>query len=166
MVKETSFEAVYTEHASYVYNLAVRMAQTTADADDVYQEVFLRVHKFLPGYRGDGIKAWLRRITVNVFCTQLRKSKREQPMDEVGAHLSSSADEPGHLLEQSELGPRLAQALEELSPEIRVAMVLRGVEDLSYQEIAEMLDIPIGTVRSRLARGRVQMLRHLEGAGS
>jgi RNA polymerase sigma-70 factor (ECF subfamily) len=163
---QPTFATVYAEHAGYVYNLARRMADSQADADDVYQEVFLRVHKFLPGYRGDGLRAWLRRITVNVFCTMMRKRNRERPGEQVGENLTSSAEEPGRMLEEKELGPRLAEALEQLSPEMRAAMVLRGVEDLSYQEISELLDVPIGTVRSRLARARVQLLHHLEGASS
>lgn len=157
-----TFEKIHQEQAGYVYNLALRMAGNPSDADDVYQEVFLRVHRFLPSYRGDGLKTWLRRITVNVFCTQIRKQQREQPQEEVGLELTTWEGEPGSLLEGREVGEKLALALDSLGPVMRAAMILRGVENLSYQEIAELLEIPVGTVRSRLSRARLQLLSKLE----
>lgn len=160
------FDEVYEKNASYVFNLALRMAGKASDADDVYQEVFLRVHRFLPQYRGSGLRSWLRRITVNVFCTHFRKQQKEQPEDDVGASLACSASEPGNLLEEREVGEKLAMALDTLGPEMRAAMILRGVEELSYQEIAELLEIPLGTVRSRLSRARLQLLRQLEGGSA
>lgn len=159
-----TFDEIYQEQASYVYNLALRMAGNPADADDVYQEVFLRVHRFLNTYRGDGLKTWLRRITLNVFCTQIRKKQRETPEEEVGKDLATVEGEPGTMLEGRELGEQLTVALDSLGPVMRAAMILRGVEGLSYQEIAELLDIPVGTVRSRLSRARLQLLSRLEGS--
>lgn len=158
-----TFDEIYQEQATYVYNLALRMTGNPADADDVYQEVFIRVHRFLPSYRGDGLKTWLRRITLNVFCTQIKKKQRETPEEEVGAELATVEGEPGAMLEERELGEKLTVALDSLGAVMRAAMILRGVEGLSYQEIAEMLDIPVGTVRSRLSRARLQLLSKLEG---
>lgn len=157
-----TFEEIYQEQAGYVYNLALRMAGNPADADDVYQEVFLRVHRYLPTYRGDGLRTWLRRITANVFCTQAKKRQREAPEEEVGIDLVSLESEPGTLLDERELGQSLSQALDCLGPVMRAAMILRGVEGLSYQEIADVLEIPVGTVRSRLSRARLQLLSRLE----
>ncbi|MCW5866344.1 MAG: sigma-70 family RNA polymerase sigma factor [Candidatus Eremiobacteraeota bacterium] len=158
-----TFDEIYQEQARYVYNLALRMAGNPADADDIYQEVFLRVHRFLNTYRGDGLKTWLRRITVNVFCTQIRKQQRETPEEEVGSELSTVEGEPGTLLDAQELGEKLAAALNSLGTVMRAAMILRGVEGLSYQEIADLLEIPVGTVRSRLSRARLQLLSRLAG---
>jgi RNA polymerase sigma-70 factor, ECF subfamily len=156
------FDEVYKNNSSYVYNLAHRMAGTNSDADDVYQEVFLRVHRFLPQYQGKGLRGWLRQITVNVFCTQFRKRKKEQPIDE-SIELATSQSDPATSLDERLLGERLTAALATLGPEMRAPMILRGVEQLSYQEIAELLEIPVGTVRSRLARARLQLVRQLEG---
>ena len=160
------FDDVYRDNSSYVFNLALRMAGQPSDADDVYQEVFLRVHRFLPQYKGGGLRSWLRRITVNVYCTQFRKRQKEQPEEDVGVDVACTASEPGSMLEGREVGEKLAVALQSLGPEMRAAMVLRGVENLNYQEIADLLEIPVGTVRSRLSRARLQMLRSLDGAGS
>ena len=157
-----TFEEIHQEQAGFVYNLALRMTGNPSDADDVYQEVFIRVHRFLSSYRGDGLKAWLRRITVNVFCTQIRKQQREQPQEEVGLELVTLDGEPGTILEEREMGEKLAVALDSLGSVMRAAMILRGVENLSYQEIADLLEIPVGTVRSRLSRARVRLLSKLE----
>ena len=160
--KLPTFEEIHEAQAGFVYNLALRMAGNPADADDVYQEVFLRVHRYRHTYRGDGLKTWLRRITANVFCTQFRKRQREAPEEDVGVDIISLDSEPGTLLDERELGQPLAEALDCLGPVMRAAMILRGVEGLSYQEIAEMLEIPVGTVRSRLSRARLQLLTKLE----
>jgi len=157
-----TFDEIYQEQAGYVYNLALRMAGNPSDADDVYQEVFIRVHRFLSSYRGDGLKTWLRRIIFNVFCTQIRKQQREQPQEEIGLELITLEGEPGTILEGREIGEKLAVALDSLGPVMRAAMILRGVENLSYQEIADLLEIPVGTVRSRLSRARLQLLSKLE----
>lgn len=157
-----SFDAVHGEHAGYVYNLALRLTGKPSDADDVYQETFLRVHRFLPQYRGDGLKSWLRRITTNVFYSRYRKAEREEPSDTGTLEIATEADEPGALLDAAAVGGKLADALFRLSPELRAAMVLRSVEELSYQEIAELLEVPVGTVRSRLSRAREQLLHYLE----
>lgn len=145
---------MYANNSSYVYNLALRMAGNPADADDVYQDAFLRVHRFLPQFRGTGLKSWLRRITVNVFCTHYRKREKEQPEEHVGENL---VDAPGETLAEN-----LSAALERLGPEMRAVMILREVEELSYQEIAELLSVPVGTVRSRISRARLQLLSYIQ----
>ena len=109
------------------------------------------------------MKTWLRRITLNVFCTQIKKKQRETPEEGVGAELATVEGEPAAMLDERELGEKLSVALDSLGTVMRAAMILRGVEGLSYQEIAEMLDIPVGTVRSRLSRARLQLISRLEG---
>ena len=158
-----TFEDVYRDNSRYVYNLARRLAPSAGEADDVFQEVFLRVHRFLGQYRGDGIRAWLRRITVNVFYARSRKQQKEIPQEDEFFERGSLLEDPLQKLESDQLGSHLLLALEKLSPEIRMVIVLRSIEDLSYQEIAEQLEIPIGTVRSRIARGRVHLIRLLDG---
>lgn len=152
------FDSVYQEHSTYVYRLALRLSPSASDADDVFQEVFLRVYRFADSYRGGSMKGWLRRITMNVFFTRNQKAGREIPEEGVAEHVSTLRNEPGTLLEEANLGANLEQALQSLPPDMRAVLVLRSIEELSYQEIAELLEVPIGTVRSRLARARGHLL--------
>lgn len=155
------FDTVYQEHADYVYRLALRLCAHPSDADDVFQEVFLRVYRFSDGHRGGSLKAWIRRITMNVFFTRNQKAGREIPEEGVAENVPSLHDEPGTLLEEANLGDKLAQAIQSLVPEMRAVVVLRSIEELSYQEISELLEVPIGTVRSRLARARGHLIQRL-----
>lgn len=155
------FDTVYQEQADYVYRLALRLSANSSDADDVFQEVFLRVYRFSDGHRGGSLKGWLRRITMNVFFTRNQKAGREIPEEGVAENVPSLLNEPGTLLEEANLGAKLEQAIQSLAPEMRAVLVLRSIEELSYQEIAEILEVPIGTVRSRLARARGHLMERL-----
>lgn len=167
------FEAVYREHADYVYNLALRLSGSPGEADDLLQETFLRVHRYLSGYAGGSVRGWLRRITVNLFLTNckiqsarahlsLEPSEDGSRSQRVEAALLDPTGDPGWHVEQGALDDRMQGCLDALPSEFRVALVLRELDDLTYDQIASVLGVPIGTVRSRIARARA-MLREMLG---
>lgn len=159
------FEAIYREHSGFVFNLAYRMTGKRGEADDLLQETFLRVYRYLGGYAGGSFKGWLRRIVVNLFLTRCRTAQRnlhlslDMDADEgrprrLDDALVDRSDDPGYKIEQGSLDDRLQGSLDAIPEEYRVALILREIDDLSYDQIAGVLGIPIGTVRSRLARAR------------
>lgn len=165
------FEAVVRTHYDRVYRLALRMLGNAADAEDVAQEAFMKVHRSAPRFRGDSsLSTWIYRITHNVCLDELRRRKR-RPL--IQGLPSSADDAPSG--EPEDDGPtpeeaacaaderdRLRQVLESLPIEFRSVLILREVEDLSYDEIASVLKCPIGTVRSRLARARRLLAERLQ----
>ena len=167
------FEAMYREHADYVHNLAYRLTGQPGEADDLLQDTFLRAYRYLDGFAGGSLKSWLRRITINLFINHTRTRGRETPVslqestDDVGlthhvrqALVDDTAD-PGAQLDALTLDGRLQKALDALPPEYRSVLVLREIDDLSYDQIAQALAVPIGTVRSRLARARTMLRERL-----
>jgi RNA polymerase sigma-70 factor, ECF subfamily len=146
-------------------------------AEDLCQEVFLRVHKGLPSFDG-GVRfvAWLHTITMNVAITEYRRQKAQkrdrrtlsldQPLagtDDLFASPAGREVDPAERAHHREFAARVREAVHELPEEFREAVVLRDLEDLSYEEIAYALDLPIGTVRSRIHRGRVILQHKLGG---
>lgn len=171
MNQTPDFQEVYEEQADFVYSLSRRLSPGLADAEDLFQEVFLRVHRFLPAFQGGSVRGWLRRIVVNTNST-MKRGKKNQAM----AHLDET---PGwkESLPDTEAGPSehverrasrelLEHALSQLSDDFRTVLILREVEDLDYAEIAEVLNVPVGTVRSRLARARMALRKQLEVDGA
>lgn len=156
---------MYAEQADYVYNLAYRLCGSKSDADDVFQDAFLRVYRFLPGFRGDSLRGWLRRIVMNAFHDNRHKVRRLIPVEEPAqADLVDLSEEPGQKLEQNALDGHLEWAMSRLPDEHRSILVLRAIEDLPYEEMAAALDVPVGTVRSRLSRARAALRKLLEEA--
>ena len=163
------FELIYKEHSNFVYNLAYRLTGSRGEADDLLQDTFLRVYRYLGGYAGGSFKGWLRRIVVNLFLTKCHSSQRNNQVSldserEDGrqrrleeALLDRSGD-PAFKMEQVSLDDRLQSSLDAIPEEYRVTLILRELDDLSYDQIAATLGVPLGTVRSRLARAR-SMLR-------
>jgi RNA polymerase sigma-70 factor (ECF subfamily) len=160
-VSQERFEAEALPHLKALYRAAYRMTSNTHDAEDLVQETFLRAyrafHSFTPG---SNIRAWLHRILQNARTDAFRRQKRapatvELPDEGPAAPATPPASEAGN--------PEVARALARLPDVFRIALVLRDVEDLSYQEIASVLGIPIGTVMSRLHRGRALLRESLAG---
>ncbi len=145
------------------YNLARWITRNDHDAQDVVQEACLRAFRFFGGFRGGDARAWLLRIVRNTSYTWLRQNRRDetQPLDEDAPVPSSSDREPDALLMRNADEESLRRAMEELPVEFREILVLRELEGLSYKEIAGMVDVPIGTVMSRLARARLQLRQKL-----
>ena len=151
-----TWEEVAHTHGRFLYSLAFRLCGNHQDAQDLVQEVLLRVRRGLRGYRPGNFEGWLSRITTNVFLDGVRYQKRRPTVplpDEPDRVLAGSPDVPTELAAR-DLPDHLQQLLAELSPEHRAPVVLKDVLGYSYEAIAEMLDIPVGTVRSRIHRGR------------
>lgn len=158
-VSGLDFDSIYEEQADYVYNLSCRLSKTRSDAEDLFQESFLKAYRFLPKFRGGSIKSWLRRIviTTNISSHRGLKNKPSVPLDEKPGWKESLPDEgagPETVAVQTDTARQLEEALSELTEDARTVLVLREIEGLDYQEIADALEIPKGTVRSRLARAR------------
>lgn len=155
-----SWEEIARTHGRFLHNVAYRLAGNDDDAADLVQETLLRVRKGLETYRPGSMEGWLSRIMTNVFLDEVRRRRRHPtealPEDpERVLPMSPAADEPADRLSDDVQG-----ALRRLPEDFRVVIVLCDVVGLTYEEIAESLEIPVGTVRSRLHRGR----RILRGA--
>jgi RNA polymerase sigma-70 factor, ECF subfamily len=155
-----AFTELVRRHERRMFAVAVRMLGREEDALDATQDAFLTVYRKLEQFRGESaFSTWLHRITVNACYDVLRKRAR-QPM----LHLATDDDrehEPGPPVEDHAAavagGLDAQRALEQLPPDFRAVLVLADVQDLSYEEVAEILGVPIGTVRSRLHRGRLAL---------
>lgn len=144
-------------HMDAAYNLARWLSSNDSDAQDVVQEAYLRAFKFFGGFRGGNSRAWLLRIVRNAFYDWLKKNRgdlAEEPFDEkVHDTIDETAAPDAVLLEKAD-HERLYKAIAGLPVEFREILILRELEGFSYKEISEVADVPLGTVMSRLARGR------------
>lgn len=164
------FEAVVLPHLSAAYRLARYLMRNDSDADDVVQEAFLRALKYFGGFRGEGAsqsRAWLLAIVRNMAHTwrrRLHTGSSTTEFDET-VHSEAIADEhPGSALSRRDLRETLAEVLDRLPPEFREVIVLRELEGLSYKEISEVADVPVGTVMSRLSRARKRLQEALSAS--
>ncbi|HSJ34182.1 MAG TPA: sigma-70 family RNA polymerase sigma factor [Acidimicrobiia bacterium] len=155
-----SWEEVARTHGRKIYNFAYRLCGDPHDAADLVQEVLLRVRKGLADYQPGSFDGWLWRITHNAFIDEMRRRQRRptsplpEALDRWDAHKSPAADEA---LASVRLGDEIQAALLELPYEFREAVVMCDVIGLSYEEIAAAVAVPVGTVRSRIHRGRRQL---------
>ncbi|MCL2004024.1 MAG: RNA polymerase sigma factor [Oscillospiraceae bacterium] len=164
------FEAIVKANQKRVYNTCLRLCGDPDDAFDLSQEVFLKAWRGLEGFRGDSeTGTWLYRLTVNACTDFLRKKARrgaDVSLDETDLPLPDTRFEPSVALERKELALALEDALTRLTPEHRRIVVLRETAGLSYGEIAELLGIEEGTVKSRLARARLSLREILIKSGN
>ncbi len=163
-----SWEEVAHTHGRFIYSLAYRLAGNHHDAQDLVQEVLLRVRRGLATYQPGNLEGWLSRITTNAFLDRVRKQKRRPttPLpDDPDRVLQGSAGIHAELA-QHDLPEDLQQLLADLPVDFRVPVVLKDVLGYSYEEIADQLDIPIGTVRSRIHRGRGRLRTALTAANA
>jgi RNA polymerase sigma-70 factor (ECF subfamily) len=157
-----AFAALVDRHAPRVYNVALRMLGDTDEARDATQDAFLTVVRKAKQFRGDAaFSTWLHRIAVNACYDILRKRRRQPllrrvdedgPIPETGPSVADHADATAGSIDVS-------RALLRIPDEYRIVLVLADVEDLPYEEIARTLDVPIGTVKSRVHRGRLALAR-------
>lgn len=156
-----TWEEVVQEHSARVYRLAYRLTGNRHDAEDLTQEVFVRVFRSLSSYTPGTFEGWLHRITTNLFLDQVRRKQRirfDALPDDAHDRLPGQADlGPERAWEHNNLDRDVQAALDTLPPDFRAAVVLCDIEGLSYEEIAATLDIKLGTVRSRIHRGRAQL---------
>jgi RNA polymerase sigma-70 factor (ECF subfamily) len=151
-----TWEEVARSHGRFLYTVAYRLTGNHDDAQDLVQEVLLRVQRGLATYRPGSLEGWLSRIATNAFLDDVRR-KRRRPADALPEDADrvlpreQAADEA---LAAAVLRDDVQAALADLPGEYRAAVVLCDVVGLSYQEIADALDVPVGTVRSRIHRGR------------
>ena len=161
-----SWEEIVREHSARVYRLAYRLTGNRHDAEDLTQEVFVRVFRSLSTYTPGTFEGWLHRITTNLFLDQVRRRARIR-MDIMGdaADRYATAEGPStpeRAFEHSNLDRDVQRALDALPPGYRAAVVLCDIEGLSYEEIAVTLGIKLGTVRSRIHRARARLRVSLE----
>ena len=154
------FEEIALPHLAAAYNLARWLIHNDQDAEDIVQESFLRAFKSFKGYYGGNSRAWLLTIVRNTCYTWLQKNRvsmlsdpLEDKLDEVGLDFA----DPEMLLLQNVDAQIVRTTLQELPVEFREVVVLREMEEMSYKEIANVVDLPLGTVMSRLARGRKRL---------
>jgi RNA polymerase sigma-70 factor, ECF subfamily len=154
--KLASFEEAVLPHLDAAYNLAHWLTRNDADAEDVVQEAFLRAFKFFGGFHGANGRAWLLAIVRNACYSSKQHNRTAEltlPLDDA-PEIESDDLNPEELLLQSADTVMVRQALAALPVEFREVLVLRELEEMSYREISNITDLPLGTVMSRLARGR------------
>ncbi|MFI6443204.1 RNA polymerase sigma factor SigE [Kitasatospora sp. NPDC050543] len=152
-----SWEEIVEAHSARVYRLAYRLTGNQHDAEDLTQEVFVRVFRSLSTYTPGTFEGWLHRITTNLFLDMVRRRQRirfDALGDDAAERLPSREPSPAQHFSDTHFDADVQQALDTLAPEFRAAVVLCDIEGLSYEEIAATLGVKLGTVRSRIHRGR------------
>ena len=172
-----AWEEIVQRHHRRIYNLCYRFAGTAEDAQDLTQEVFIKMYRTLKSYdtsRG-AFMTWVTTITRNLLVDHFRKSKQDRMTDSLDAPISEHEDAASLSdripdkspsadagVQSRETRETVHLALQKLSPELREAVVLRDLQDMDYREIATVLKIPEGTVKSRINRGRAELARLLQ----
>jgi RNA polymerase sigma-70 factor (ECF subfamily) len=161
---QPTFEATVLPHLDAAYSFARYLVRNDADAQDAVQDACVRALTYFAGFRGEDARSWLLRIVRNVCNDQWRRRRSQamEPLDE-GA---SSGESPEDGLLRSAMRPALRAAVDALPTEYREVIVLREIEELSYAEIAAVVEVPIGTVMSRLSRGRARLQQALDPTAS
>jgi len=167
---ETAWEQLVRLHTRQVYGLCYRFTGSSAESQDLTQDVFLRVYRTLKTFRSaeGSFGTWLARVTRNLLIDHYRRTRQERVTDSIeeqlptleqtGAGASQRAD---HAVAGREASEILQAALQKLSPDLREAVILRDLQEMEYREIADVLSIPEGTVKSRINRGRAELARLL-----
>jgi len=158
-----TWEEVARDHGRFLYTVAYRLTGNSDDAQDLVQEVLLKVRRGLETYRPGSLEGWLSRITTNTFLDEARR-RRRRPVDllpEEPDHVVPPSPGADVALAAEALPDDVQAALRSLPEEYRSAVVMCDVVGMSYQEIGESLDVPVGTVRSRIHRGRALLRKAL-----
>lgn len=167
-----AFDVLVLKYQQKVANLISRYIRDPSEVLDVTQEAFIKAYRALPNFRGDSaFYTWLYRVAINTAKNHLAAQSRRPPKDDIEAETAEQMDmgtrlkeqdTPEQLAMQSEIAQTIRQALEGLPEELRTAITLREFEGMSYEEIAQAMDCPIGTVRSRIFRAREAIDKKLE----
>ncbi|MEJ2006749.1 MAG: RNA polymerase sigma factor [Acidobacteriota bacterium] len=165
---DAAWEALLQAHTHKIYNLCYRFTGRYEDAEDLTQEVFIKVFRTLKSYDPDQAKfsTWLNRIARNHLVDHYRRTRRDRVTstldDQMPIADRSTSGHPAGQVESRERREKLQAGLNKLSPDLREAVVLRDLQDLDYAEIAQILEVPEGTVKSRINRGRLELARVLK----
>jgi RNA polymerase sigma-70 factor (ECF subfamily) len=168
--QSAAFGVLVRRYQERLHHSVYRLLENAEDAQDVVQEAFLSAYQSLDGFKGDSLFfTWLYRIAFNTAISFKRKRRvmvrmetgreGEQVMEPLDP---SEHNRPGHAIEQAEQGRRIQEALHRLSPEHRAVLVMKDMEGMKYEAMADILQVPIGTVRSRLHRARLELRELLE----
>jgi len=166
-----SWDEIVRAHSARVYRLAYRLTGNQHDAEDLTQEVFVRVFRSLASYKPGTFEGWLHRITTNLFLDGARRRQRirfEGLGEDAAQRLPGNEASPAQAWDETHLDGDIQAALQALPPDYRAAVVLCDIEGFSYEEIAATMGVKLGTVRSRIHRGRAQLrvaLAHRERRG-
>jgi RNA polymerase sigma-70 factor (ECF subfamily) len=167
---ETAWEDLLRIHTRKVYGLCYRFTNNGVEAQDLTQEVFLRVFRTIKTFRSaeGSFGTWLARVTRNLLIDNYRRTRQERVTDSIEEQLptfeesgASAAPRPDQALAGREASEILQATLQKLSPDLREAVILRDLQEMEYREIASVLEIPEGTVKSRINRGRAELARLL-----
>jgi RNA polymerase sigma-70 factor (ECF subfamily) len=160
-----TWEEIVSEHSTRVFRLAYRLTGNRHDAEDLTQDVFIRVFRSLSSYSPGTFEGWLHRITTNLFLDRARRKQRirfDALGDDAADRLQGREPSPAQVYDERHLDADIQSALDALAPEYRAAVVLCDIEGLTYEEIGASLGVKLGTVRSRIHRGRAQLRAALE----
>lgn len=168
-----AWEELVRRHSRRVFNLCYRFTGNSTEAEDLSQEVFLRLYKTLSSYKPafGAFPTWLTSVTRNLLVDNYRRTRRDRQTDSIDDAMPqleekhSSARAPDKLAEATELSVQLQRGLARLSPELRESVILRDLQGLEYNEIQVVLQVPAGTVKSRINRGRIELARILTEMG-
>ena len=167
---ETAWEDLVRQHTRQVYGLCFRFTNSTQEAQDLTQEVFLRVFKTIKTFRSSegSFNTWLSRVTRNLLIDHYRRTRQERVTDSIEEQLPMLEEEgaaasarPDQAVAGREASEILQATLQKLSPDLREAVILRDLQEMEYRDIAQVLSIPEGTVKSRINRGRAELARLL-----
>ena len=164
-----AWEEIVATYSRRIYNLAYRFTARADAAEDLTQEVFVRLYRSLEQYdpRQGDLQNWLMRLARNLIIDDYRRRERvphdsqAEDLETHMYHLRAAGRSPQEEIERDELGAQVQAAINRLPPDLRVCVILRDIEELSYQEIVELLKIPEGTVKSRINRGRIELAKIL-----
>jgi RNA polymerase sigma factor (sigma-70 family) len=167
--EDAAWEDLVRTHTRRVYSLCLRFTGKDSDAQDLTQDVFLRVYRTLKSYRSEegAFATWLSRLTRNLLIDHYRRSKQDRATDSIEEQLpvmeesTAVSARPDRMLAGREASEMLQAALQRLSPDLREAVILRDLQEMEYKEMADVLGIPEGTVKSRINRGRAELARVL-----
>ena len=169
----SAWEELVRRDTRRILNICYRFTGNSTEAEDLSQEVFLRVYKTIGSYRSayGGFATWMTSVTRNLLIDHYRRTKRDRITDSledsmpVVENKESAGRRPDQQLLLGELSAQVQTALTKLSPELREAVILRDLQQLEYNEIRTVLDVPEGTVKSRINRGRIELARILQQMG-
>jgi len=172
----TAWEEIVRLHSRRIYNLCYRFTSSPDDAQDLTQDVFIKIYRTLGSYDVEkgAFTTWLTTLTRNLLVDHFRRSRQDRLTDSIDAGVREEEDAPSLSERLEDIAPRpddrlasketqkmVQQALARLSPDLREAVILRDLQDFDYKEIAQVLKVPEGTVKSRINRGRMELARLL-----